>query len=202
MGKIFSYIFLALLSYLLWKVASFFYFALEQSSAQTVAAIIGGMVTVIGGIAAVVITQRQTKQREIDEAHRGKKIEIYKNFIDMAANALAAANEKLDIEPLSENELNAKILQFNNDILLWGSPKVIKAYLNFRATSGSIDTKQNILVAINEIYKMMREDIGLSNKELNNNELIKIFLTDPYELDCQLQEQKNKPEAKAPGNKE
>jgi hypothetical protein len=59
MSKIYSYVFLAFLIYILYATLSFFYSALEQSSAQTVATIIGGMITVIGGIAAVVITQKQ-----------------------------------------------------------------------------------------------------------------------------------------------
>ena len=190
MSKIFSYIFLAFLIYVLYATLSFFYSALEQSSAQTVATIIGGMITVIGGIAAVVITQKQTKQREIDEAHREKKIEIYKNFIDMALNALASENENLNVQRLSQQELATKIMHFRSDILLWGSPKVIKAYLNFMAISQDTSGSQNILVAVNEIYKTMREDIGLSNESLNNNELIKILLLDPSELDTELATQK------------
>ncbi len=40
-----------------------------------------------------------------------------------------------------------------------------------------------LLVAVNDIYKAMREDIGLSNSGLNNNKLIKLFLLDPKEMD-------------------
>ncbi len=38
-------------------------------------------------------------------------------------------------------------------------------------------------MAVNNLYKAIREDIGLSNAGLNNLELIKLFLKDPDELD-------------------
>lgn len=38
-------------------------------------------------------------------------------------------------------------------------------------------------MAVDNLYKAICEDIGLSNSGLNNLELIKIFLKDPSELD-------------------
>ena len=38
-------------------------------------------------------------------------------------------------------------------------------------------------MAVHNLYKAIRRDIGLSNAGLNNLELVKIFLKDPDELD-------------------
>ena len=146
--------------------------------------VIAGMFTIFGGIATVMITQKQTKMREIEEAHREKKIEIYKEFINIATDLLGAKNKNLEIQALSEKDLIVFMLKYKREILLWGSPEVIKAQLEFEklAEEGSA----LLVIAMNKLYKAMREDIGLSNSGLNNNELIKLFLTDPDELDLLL----------------
>ena len=40
---------------------------------EVLAALIGAMATVLAGITAVIISQKQSKQRDIDESHRSKK---------------------------------------------------------------------------------------------------------------------------------
>jgi hypothetical protein len=95
---------------------------------------------------------------------------------------IAADNHNVpSIKPYSEVDLVEAIFYFKKDLLLWGSPKVVKAILFFQDTS--INNPSNILSSVDNLYQAMREDIGLSNKKLENNELIKIFLSDPKEID-------------------
>jgi len=174
-------ILLAILSYIGWITVSFFIDSLKNVDAKIASTIIAGMFTIFAGLAAVIITQRQIKLREIQEAHREKKIEIYSSFITTATTMVAAQNKSLGITPLSEQELVQKMFDYKKEILLWGSPEVIKAQLEFErlAEKGS----NLILIGVNNIYKAMRNDIGLSNSGLNNNELIKLFIIDPNEID-------------------
>lgn len=72
------------------------------------------------------------------------------------------------------------MVNFKTEILLWGSPKVIKAQLEFEKISGA---GGDVFVAVNDLYKAIREDIGLSNAGLNDLELVKLFLKNPDELD-------------------
>jgi len=176
-----SLIVLAIFGYFTWHIISFFIHSLVKTDPKISAAIIGGMFTVFAGLAAVIITQKQTKLREIEEAHREKKIEIYNKFIAAATSMVAGKNENLDVKAPSEKELLNIMFNFKKDILLWGSPKVIKA--QFKLEKLSQENSQLILVVVNDMYKAMREDIGLSNSGLNNNELIKLFLLDPEKLD-------------------
>ena len=174
-------ILIAILIYVGWTSISFFIDSLKNADAKIASAIIAGMFTIFAGLTAVIITQRQIKLRDIQEAHREKKIEIYNNFITAATTMVAAQNENLDIEPLSEKELISVMFNFKKEILLWGSPEVIKAQLKFQTlahTGAGV-----VLFAVNDIYKAMRNDIGLSNSGLNNNELIKLFMIDSNEVD-------------------
>ena len=171
---------IAVALYLLWAGASFFIHALASADPKISAAIIAAMTTVFVGLAAVIITQKQTKLREIEEAHRKKKVEIYQKFLTTVISLIAGENEKVTMKAPTEQELIDYLVGFKTDILLWGSPKVIKSQLDFEATSAA---GGDVLKAVDKIYQAIREDIGLSNKGLNNFELIKLFLKDLTELD-------------------
>ena len=166
--------------YALWVAVYFFITSLTSADPKISAAIIGAMTTIFVGIAAVIITQRQIKLREIEEAHREKKVEIYHKFLGTVTSLIAGQNDQVTIEAPTEQELIDYLVEFKTEILLWGSPKVIKAQLEFERISGS---GGDVLTAVNNLYKAIREDIGLSNAGLNDLELIKIFLKDPDELD-------------------
>ena len=173
---------IAVALYALWVIASFFVSSLAAADPKIAAAIIAAMTTVFVGLTAVIITQRQTNLREIAEAHRKKKVEIYQKFLETVISLIAGENEKVTMKAPSEQDLIDYLVDFKTEILLWGSPKVIKAQLAFEATTAS---RGDVLAAVDIIYKAIREDIGLSNSGLNNLELIKLFLKDPTELDRQ-----------------
>ena len=139
------------------------------------------MFTILAGISAVMITQMLIKNREIQEAHRTKKIEIYTSFITTATSMLSIENNDLSIKAPTEKELINILFQFKRDILLYGSPKVVKSQLKFMEIAQK--NPNQVVKAVDNIYKAMREDIGLSNSGLNNYELIKMFVTDPDEID-------------------
>lgn len=167
-------------AYITWEIISFSIAKIMEASPNVFAPLIGAMATIIGAVTAVIITQHQTKQREIEEAHRQKKTEIYKEFIETILGVLASKNTNFSIEGLSNEELINYLFTYKTEILLWGSPKVIRAQLEFEAVSRS---GGNPLVAIDKVYRSIREDIGLTNKRLNDLDLVKLFLIDPEELD-------------------
>jgi len=182
-STIFGLILLAGICYGLYLLAIEVIALLVRLKPEVLVAIIGAMATVFAGLAAVIISNKQSKQRDIDESHRAKKVEIYKDFLDAVSGQMAKDNEHVSKEGFSEQELIDYMVEFKTNILLWGSPQVIKLQLEFEKVSKE---GGNILVAVNNLYKAIREDIGLSNKGLNDYELIKIYLKDPSELDTEL----------------
>ncbi len=164
------------MAYGVWVLAFKFTAAISQASPEVTAAIIGAMATVFGGIVVVVITQRNSRLQASEEAHRLKKVEIYKGFIEFVSNMIASNNENLSLPAPSQNELVRFALKFKSDILLWGSPAVIKTYIAFE-DAGKNNTVE-ILKTVNLLYTAIGSDIGLSNSGLNNSELVKIFIND------------------------
>lgn len=146
------------------------------------AGVIGTAITAFAGVSVAIITQHKIKLREIEEAHRGKKIEIYQKFLDTVMSLLGGVNENISVQAPTEQELADYLFTFKKDILLWGSPKVIKTQLEFEKVS---ESGGDVLEAMNNIYKAIREDIGLSNDGLDNLELIKIFLNEQGRVDIE-----------------
>lgn len=153
---------------------------LSSLNPNVAAAIIGGMATVFGGTLAVILTQHQVRKRAAEEAHRDKKVEIYRKFLETVSRMMAGENKDVPIKAPSQKELAKYMVEFKTEIILWASPKVIKSQLAFEKASS---TGEDIFTAINDLHLAIRADIGLSNKGLSNYELVKMYLKDPSELD-------------------
>jgi len=173
-------------SLLLFGVFGVFLYGIMKAAIIIYNADIKIIVAIIASLSAVLgafFTQYFIKKREEQNAHRDKKIEIYNEFIDIAQRMVASKNENLNIKKVTDEELQDFFFRFNRDIILWGSPGVIKTFLEFKNASHNSIKGKELLVLINNLYKEFRKDIGLSNWGLNSNELIKINLSDPEELD-------------------
>lgn len=167
-------------TYLLWVVATRLLTFLESANPSVSAAIVGAMATVLVGIGGALYTQSQIKRREVEESHRARKVEIYKGFLDMVARMISDGNESVSNKAPSQQELVDFLIEFKTNVILWGSPKVINAQLNFQKVSLE---EGNVLEAVGQLYKAIREDIGLSNRGLDKNQLVKMYLRNPDEFD-------------------
>jgi len=131
----------AILGYSSWLLIQEFWSAISAATPEITAAIIGAMATILVGISAVLISQAHERKRAAEEAHRLKKVEIYQGFIDIISRMIGASNENLALKAPDQEELLLFAFKFKSDLLLWGSPKVIKAQIMFETVSGGGDTK-------------------------------------------------------------
>lgn len=154
-------------------------FSLEANLA---AAIIATATTVIVSVFGIVINQRQTKKREIAESHRPQKIELYKQFMDNVVIKILHMTKKEGAKFIDKKdvkkELESFFFQFTGDLIVWGSPKVIKAYTNFR----NIGEQPQILLKVDDMLRAIRQDLGHNNRGIKKGDLIGLFLTDPEKL--------------------
>lgn len=166
--------------YFVWIVLTRLVSFLENANPSVSAAVVGAASTLLVGVSGALYTQAQIQKRGIEEAHRSKKVEIYKDFLEVIGNVVASHNSNVLPETLTEQELIKFMIKFKTNVILWGDPKVINAYLEFEKTSKS---GGSIIFSIDNLYKAIREDIGLSNRGLDKYQLIKMYLKDPSELD-------------------
>lgn len=177
------------ISIFLWKIGLLFVKSLVAIDPLFSASIIGAMATIIVSISATIITQTQIKLREVEEAYRTKKVEVYEEFLNTVTSLVMAENNNVSVQALSQQDLVNYWVKFKTNILLWGSPEVIKCQLAFELAA---QKKGNVFIEVDNLYKAIRKDLGLSNQGLNNYELIKMYLKDPQELDQVIASKKTK----------
>lgn len=184
---IFGFLIIIALSYLVYLIIIDVKIWLSTLQKEILAALIGAVATVFAGIAVVIITQKQSKQRDIEESHRPKKVEIYKKFLDTISGLMANHNDKVSKKGMTDQELIDYLVEFKTELLLWGSPLVIKRQLEYEKVARE---NGNLFTALDNLYRAIREDIGLSNKGLNTHDLMKMYLSNPDELEDMLNTKK------------
>jgi len=168
-----------------YAVAAALSWIMSQES-QVAAAVIAFSGTIIAGIGAVVIAQQRSKSREIAEAHRPKKIELYNSFITTMIGIIRK-HKGSDSKALEgDKEIEEFFYKFTAEVVLWGSPGVLGHYATFRNLGQ--EKNPNIVLIMDDIMQAMRKDLGLSNWGLSRGDLMKMFLTDPETLDKLLEE--------------
>lgn len=164
-----SFVLLAGLGYALYKTIEVSFSFLESVNPTVGAAIIAAVATVMLGL----YTQLLLKKRQLDDAHREKKIQIYEEFMKMAAAHLAQENQNLKQKKIPQEKVVDFFFRFKTDLILRGSARVIKAMAKFESVSSE---GGDVLSAVDEIYRAMREDVGLSNFGLKHKELVGVYL--------------------------
>jgi hypothetical protein len=142
------------------------------------ASVAAALTTASIGLIGLWYAQWQSKSRDIAESHRASKIEVYKVFFDLVEKFQTNEVDEINDENLPE-WLKTDFQKLNRGLLLWASPGVITAYLNFRTVASS---GGNILSAVDTMYREIRKDLGNSNYQLKPGDLIRIGLKDPNEL--------------------
>ena len=152
---------------------------ITELDVKNISVVITTSATLIVGLGAVLISQNRIKKRELAEAHREKKIELYTRFNEMIFKIFAGNNENVTGNKPNEQKLVDFMMKFKRDLMFRASPKVIRAMNNFEKYS---DEPNKIIRYVDDLYRAMREDIGLSNFGLNSFELMQIILKDKSEI--------------------
>ena len=134
------------------------------------------LITASLGFIGLWYAQWQSKSRDIAESHRASKIEVYNLFFEIVERFHEEEIPNTEIP----NDLKKKFIQLNRGLILWASPEVIKAYLNFRRIADQ--SSENILFAVDQVYQAIRKDLSNSNLTLDKGDLIRLNLKDPDEL--------------------
>lgn len=142
------------------------------------AGVAAALITASLGLVGLWYAQWHSKSRDIAESHRASKIQVYNVFFDLVEKFQENNADDFSDESIPE-WMKSEFQKLNRGLLLWASPSVITAYLNFRTVSNS---GGNILYAVDAMYREIRKDLGNSNFQLKVGDLIRIGLKDPNEF--------------------
>ncbi len=122
-----------------------------------------------------------------------EKIAVYKRFFDFYFDMFSY--EKIHGKPKVQTDVLRELIEFQKDLVFWGSDQVLRAFLNFRdelstftaqqATSSSTEqTQRNLARVMRSVALLlvaMRRDIGYSFTAFNAKDLGRLQLADDEE---------------------
>jgi hypothetical protein len=165
--------------FLLLKVGSIFAAASDTIKAASIAS--------LGSVLLFLLGRYFEQRREATQRINKEKIEIYKTFFDFYFDIMSY--EKIHGEAKDTKIVMSEMLEFQKQILFWGSDKVIKDYLDFKdALIGFSDGRSEgdqanlhiglakTMTAVAKVLVSMRRDIGYSFTSFTAKDLARLQL--------------------------
>lgn len=102
---------------------------------------------------------------------------MHEEFIKFWFGALMSVREK---KPLDERGLQKFFERHTPELIIWGSPPMLRAYGEFRSAGNDPDRSdpRRPLFVFESLLLAIREDLGHSNDGLEQGDLLRLFITD------------------------
>ena len=141
--------------------------ATSKLDAVIIVALITAAVTIISGVVSKIIDFKQKRREYLSQ----KKEEPYAEFI----NVYFKMQEKVSKNEIYlPDEMFNDIQKFQKKLMLWGSNRVVKAWIEYRANAGT--DGMNALFYMEKILYAIRKDMGYKN--LGKGKLLSMSIND------------------------
>jgi len=149
---------------------------LNSISGDLSKALVASGFAIFSTVLTLVIGKVWEQRVKINQDIRDKKIPVYEEQIATFFSALFAA--KFGKLKTNEKELNRAFVSFSQKLVIWGGPNVIKAWGKFKSHDWEASTPVESFEMLDSFLKAIRTEIGNSNSNLDDGELLKIFIND------------------------
>lgn len=139
-------------------------------------AIIAGAVTVFAAAVSLVLGKIWEQHLKIKQEIREKKIPVYEEQIKTFFSIMF--DEKCGKPKPTDQEIVMAIREFTEKMIIWGGPKVIKVWSDFRLADWQNSTPEEVFARIENLMRALRDDLGNSNKGLTDGDFIRLFVND------------------------
>ena len=145
----------------------------SKMDAVVIVALITGCVSILGVIISSIVAKMLEFRRSRREYLAKKREAPYGEFVDMVYKI-----QKNSKKPGSYNEeqMQEDILKFSRQMTLWGSPRVVDKWIQFRENGANPDFAQKNLFVIEDILNDMRKDLG--QRRVKKGNLLGFFVND------------------------
>lgn len=141
--------------------------ASSKLDAVIIVALITAAVTIISGVVSKIIDFKQKRREYLSQ----KKEEPYAEFINVYFKMQEKVSKK---EIYLPDEMFNDIQKFQKKLMLWGSNRVVKAWIEYRANAGT--DGMNALFYMEKILYAIRKDMGYKN--LGKGKLLSMSIND------------------------
>jgi hypothetical protein len=173
---------LVLLAVLVWagyRVAAFSFGWFSSLRSELATAIVAAAATVIVSILSISGNKIFDRRATIEHEARLKKVPVYEQLISFLFGVLHQG--KAGYPALTDAGTIRNYVEITENIIVWGSDSVVKAFGDFRVASLSPGEGQSfprLLIALEDLMLAVRKDLGYKNKKLNRGDLLRIFIND------------------------
>lgn len=161
-----------LLALVLWAASSLWSWFSSLNSNLAV-----GMLTASSTIIVATITLvlgRFFERVKEAEAHlRAQKIEIYDEFLKRFFALFSGANNDDEVD---DEDLVPFLQEWQRKLVVWGGPRVLSSFVSWKKYLASGKSDAHSIFLMDEFFRTMRADIGLSNKGLTKGFFSNIIL--------------------------
>lgn len=141
--------------------------------AVVIVALITGMVSIIGVIISSVVAKILDYRKSRQEYLAQKREQPYGQFVDMVYKIQENSKKP---GSYTNDQMVSDLSKFSREITLWGSPNVVKKWVQFRENGTNPDAGVDNLFILEEIMNEMRKDMGL--KKMPKGNLLAFFIND------------------------
>lgn len=134
------------------------------------APVTAALATIIVSVLSVLLTKYLERKMVIEEKHREIKIPIYDKW---ATTSLEFINKR----KVSDKDVK-ELFKTNISLLVWSSEDFIKEYGKWKASTQNQTDPENTLFDFEKALMEMRKDLGHADKNIEQGDLLRIFITD------------------------
>ncbi len=139
----------------------------SKLDAVIIVALITAIVTIVSGVVSKIVDYKQKRREYLSQ----KCEEPYAEFINVYYKMQEKVSRHEEYQP---EEMFEDIQKFQKKLMLWGSNRVVKAWIDFRTNTSSDGS--NVLFYMENILYAIRKDIGYRN--LGKGKLLSMSIND------------------------
>lgn len=144
-------------------------------------AIVGGIIAIIVAIVTSAFGKAwEQRNKRLQEVHE-KKTPIYEEQIAVLFRIMFAT--KFEGSQPSAEDIAKSFMGFTEKLMIWGGPKVIKSWQEFRTFAPPKNDPWAHLNKFADFMLALRADVGNSNSGITRADLLKLFINDYSEED-------------------
>lgn len=159
----------------LYLIIGLLFRSLSSLNPNVSAAIIAAFATVTVSTLTLAISKQYQLNADRFASNRENKVILYSKIIDQLYDVLTGGNKGLPKDP-GQTELVQFFKDIQRDLIIWGGPKTIIALVKWRREILKSKDSVKQYMALMDFFLSLREDLGHSNKSLNNTVFTELLL--------------------------
>ena len=159
----------------LYRIASVLWVAVQGAQPTVAAASIAGAASVVVSTLTVMVGRYFERRKELEALYREKKMPIYTEFL----KALVRQFQGGDASSTNVEALVSTLKQWHIDIILWGGPDVVNAYLDWKAALSETPLAARTVAKMDNLIFAIRRELGNTNRGLPTGLFARLTLRHP-----------------------